>query len=127
MPVAFNAIHAKAKLIPSAAEIALADPEVQQDFLNLFARGRFPTDFPQTEVQREERLFTFYNKGDKTAIKESVCLICLVLDDIWIDPSQEYYYVQQDLFLMHARPSDSAVRRHSFPRGYQAASEAIHF
>jgi hypothetical protein len=85
MPVAFNAIHAKAKLIPSAAEIALADPEVQQDFLNLFARGRFPTDFPQTEVQREERLFTFYNKGDKTAIKESVCLICLVLDDIWIE------------------------------------------
>jgi hypothetical protein len=125
-PIAFSAIHAKAKPIPSAAQIALADPEVQQDFLNLFACVRFPTDFPQTEVQREERLFTFYNKGGKTAIKGAVCLIsliCLVLGDIWVDPSQEYYDVQQELaglpvsivtrlsLILDTRPSDSAERR----------------
>jgi hypothetical protein len=129
MPLlAFNAVHARAKPIPSAAQIALADAEVQQDFLFMFARVRFPTDFPQSEEQREERLFTFYNRGGKTAIKSAVCLICEISDSIWADTNQEFHDVQPELagllvsiitrpLLMHNHPIpqfDGALLRVTF-------------
>jgi hypothetical protein len=125
---AFNSIHARAKLIPTAAQIAVANAEVQQDFLFMLARVRLPADFPQSEEQRKERLFTFYNRSTKAAIKSAVCLICKILDSIWADTNQEFHDVDAAMaglpvsiltriFLMHNRPVpqfDGALLRVSF-------------
>ena len=124
----FNSIHARAKLIPTAAQIALVDAETQQDFLFMFARVRLPADLTQSEEQREEQLFTFFNSSTKKAIKSAVCLICEILDSIWEDANQEFHDVDPKLaglpvsiltriFLMHNLPIpqfDGALLRVSF-------------
>jgi hypothetical protein len=70
----FNAIHARAKLIPTAAQIAVANAEVQQDFLFMLARVHLPADFPQSEEQREERLLCLLQQKHQGSDQERCML-----------------------------------------------------
>jgi hypothetical protein len=62
-PLRFCSPSAKARLLPSAAQILLSSQTTQQTFLSVFAHARFPVGLSQAEEQREERLrlFNFYN------------------------------------------------------------------
>ena len=89
--------HAKARLLPTAAQIVLASPSAQQTFLRVLADVRFTAGLSQAEEAREERLFTFYNVTGKTEVTQNASLICKILDEVFGDPNEEFCDVETDL------------------------------
>jgi hypothetical protein len=89
--------HAKARLLPTAAQIVVATTSTQQTFLRVLADVRFPAGLSQAEEAREERLFTFYNVTGKTEVAQNASLICKILDDVFDDPNDEFHDVETEL------------------------------
>jgi hypothetical protein len=79
----FSFNHAEARLLPTAAQIALASTNAQQTFLRVLADVRFTAELSQAEEAREERLFTFYHVTGKAEVSQSASLICAILDDVF--------------------------------------------
>jgi hypothetical protein len=76
----FSLNHAKARLLPAAAQIAIATTSTQQTFLRVLGDVRFTAELSQVEEAREERLFPFYPVTGKTDVVRNASLICKLLD-----------------------------------------------
>jgi hypothetical protein len=80
--IKFSLNHAKARLLPTAAQIALATTSAQHTFLRVLADVRFTAELSQAEEAREERLFTFYHVTGKPEVVRNASLICTTLDEV---------------------------------------------
>ena len=58
----FSLNHAKARLLPTAAQIVVATTSTQQTFLRVLADVRFTAGLSQAEEAREERLNSVFWK-----------------------------------------------------------------
>jgi hypothetical protein len=70
----FAAARARAKLIPTATQIASANATAQATFLQVFANVTFPASFPQAASDREESLSDFYYVSKKDEVQANVVM-----------------------------------------------------
>ena len=93
---ASNAARARARLIPTATQIASANATAQATFLQVFANVTFPATFSQAANDREENLNDFYFASKKDDVQANVVVICSTPDSAHEDPREDYIDVQDD-------------------------------
>jgi hypothetical protein len=88
--------RARARLIPTATQIASANATAQATFLQVFANATFPATFSQAANDREENLNDFYFASKQKDVQANVVMICSILESVQDDPHGDYIDVQDE-------------------------------
>ena len=97
MPLKYSSVHARAKLIPSAAVLHSATSTVCKDFIRIWGSVLLPTDAPAADTRRDERLGgTVYNCTGAENIRNAAKTISKILFAIAADADGEFIELDED-------------------------------